>query len=47
MKMGTAIYEQEQASAAADAPADGGAENAADDDVVEAEFSEVDDENKG
>ena len=44
MKMGQAIYEKEQAAAAspaADAPASGG-----DEDVVEAEFTEVDDENK-
>jgi molecular chaperone DnaK len=44
MKLGQAIYEKEQAAAAspgADAPQDG-----ADDDVVDAEFSEVD-ENKG
>ncbi len=44
MKLGQAIYEKEQAAAAspgADAPQDGG-----DDDVVDAEFSEVD-ENKG
>jgi molecular chaperone DnaK len=51
MKMGSAIYEQEQAAggAAADqAAADGaGSQGSADDDVVDAEFSEVDDENKG
>jgi molecular chaperone DnaK len=41
MKMGQAIYEKEQASAAAP-----GAAPAGDDDVVDAEFSEVDD-NKG
>ena len=43
MKMGQAIYEKEQAAAAspdANAPAQ-------DDDVVDAEFSEVDEENKG
>ncbi|MEZ5750120.1 MAG: Hsp70 family protein [Caenibius sp.] len=43
MKMGQAIYEKEQAVAAspdAEAPAQ-------DDDVVDAEFSEVDEENKG
>ena len=43
MKMGQAIYEKEQAAAAspgAEAPASGG------EDVVDAEFSEVD-ENKG
>ena len=43
MKMGQAIYEKEQASAASPS-ADGGAPK--DDDVVDAEFSEVDD-NKG
>ncbi|MDE2411750.1 MAG: molecular chaperone DnaK, partial [Sphingomonadales bacterium] len=44
MKMGQVIYEKEQAAAAApnaEAPADGG------EDVVDAEFSEVDDNNKG
>ena len=41
MKMGQAIYEKEQASAAAP-----NAASAGDDDVVDAEFSEVD-ENKG
>ncbi len=44
MKMGQAIYEKEQATAAspdADAPA-----NKADDDVVDAEFSEVDEDAK-
>jgi molecular chaperone DnaK len=44
MKMGQAIYEKEQASAAsphAAAPAEG------DEEVVDAEFSEVDDSNKG
>ncbi len=48
MKMGQAIYEKEQASgaAAADAGTDQ-AEEASDEDVVDAEFSEVDDENKG
>jgi len=45
MKMGQAIYSQEQA-AAADAPADG-AEKPADEEVVDAEFSEVDEDNKG
>ena len=43
MKMGQQIYEQEQASAGADAPAgDDAGESKADDDVVDAEFSEVD-----
>ncbi|MDP3676873.1 MAG: molecular chaperone DnaK, partial [Novosphingobium sp.] len=44
MKMGQAIYEKEQAAAAAPG-ADATAEKSADDDVVDAEFSEVD-ENK-
>jgi molecular chaperone DnaK len=43
MKMGQAIYEQEQASGAAAAPAE---EAAADDNVVDAEFSEVDEDKK-
>lgn len=46
MKMGQAIYEKEQAAAAspgADAPE----KTAADEDVVDAEFSEVEEENKG
>ena len=49
MKMGQQIYEQEQANA----PADGGSDEAsaddssADEDVVDAEFSEVDEDNKG
>jgi molecular chaperone DnaK len=46
MKMGQAIYEKEQAANAspgADAPG----ETAQADDVVDAEFSEVDEENKG
>ena len=49
MKMGQAIYEQQQA-AGADAGADAGAESAdaaSDEEVVDAEFSEVDEENKG
>ncbi len=45
MKLGQAIYEQEQAKTSADAPvAD---EAKADDGVVDAEFSEVDEDNKG
>jgi molecular chaperone DnaK len=44
MKMGQAIYEKEQAAAASPS-ADGGA--AGGEDVVDAEFSEVDEENKG
>lgn len=43
MKMGQAIYEKEQATAASP---DAG-EKAEDEDVVDAEFSEVDEENKG
>jgi molecular chaperone DnaK len=43
MKMGQAIYEQEQASAASAAPAD---DAASDETIVDAEFSEVDDEKK-
>jgi molecular chaperone DnaK len=43
MKMGQAIYEQEQASGASAAPAD---EAPADDNVVDAEFSEVDEDKK-
>jgi molecular chaperone DnaK len=50
MKLGQAIYEKEQASAAAggaDAGAAQGSEAGGDEDVVDAEFSEVDDEKKG
>jgi molecular chaperone DnaK len=43
MKMGQAIYEKEQASAASPEAAPAGG----DDDVVDAEFSEVDENNKG
>jgi len=43
MKMGQAIYEKEQASGAAA----GGESAAPQDDVVDAEFSEVDEDNKG
>jgi molecular chaperone DnaK len=49
MKMGQQIYSQEQASAA-DQPADGGdtgSEAGGDEEVVDAEFSEVDEDNKG
>ena len=48
MKMGQAIYSQEQASASPageDAAASG--ESKADEDVVDAEFSEVDEDAKG
>ncbi len=45
MKMGQSLYEQEQAAGAA--PADeSGSSSEQDEDVVDAEFSEVDDENK-
>jgi molecular chaperone DnaK len=51
MKLGQAIYEKEQAGAAggaSDADAGQGSETgAAQEEVVDAEFSEVDDENKG
>ena len=48
MKMGQAIYEQEQASAAAPGGDAGAArDGAADEDVVDAEFSEVDEDTKG
>ena len=46
MKMGQAIYEKEQASAASESPAEGG-DAGPDEDVVDAEFSEVDEDNKG
>ena len=44
MKMGQVIYEKEQAAGGAEAPDQA---QAADDDVVDAEFSEVDENNKG
>ncbi|RIV91902.1 molecular chaperone DnaK [Aurantiacibacter xanthus] len=48
MKMGQQIYEAEQASAnAAQADAAASSDAAAEDEVVDAEFSEVDDEKKG
>jgi len=48
MKMGQQIYEQEQAAAASDEAGDAGsADKAEDEDVVDAEFSEVDEDNKG
>jgi molecular chaperone DnaK len=43
MKMGQAIYEQEQAAGASAAPAE---EAPADDTIVDAEFSEVDEDKK-
>ncbi|HEX2764739.1 MAG TPA: molecular chaperone DnaK [Allosphingosinicella sp.] len=51
MKLGQAIYEKEQASGAAPGGAEGGADQGGEttgaEEVVDAEFSEVDDENKG
>ena len=46
MKMGQAIYEKEQAEAASPG-ADDGAGSASDEEVVDAEFSEVDEDSKG
>jgi len=46
MKLGQAIYEKEQAQAASPAGEEAGEAKAADDDVVDAEFSEVDEDNK-
>ena len=45
MKMGQSIYEQEQANAASEAPA-GGDDAKPEEDVVDAEFSEVDEDKK-
>jgi len=47
MKMGQAIYEKEQASAASPNGEGGEAAAAGDEEVVDAEFSEVDEDNKG
>ena len=52
MKLGQAIYEKEQASTAGGASDDSGTAETAEaggteEEVVDAEFSEVDDENKG
>jgi molecular chaperone DnaK len=51
MKLGQAIYEKDQAAGGSAAAGDGGAETAqaggGEEEVVDAEFSEVDDENKG
>jgi molecular chaperone DnaK len=51
MKLGQAIYEKDQAAGASAAGGDAGAETAqaggGEEEVVDAEFSEVDDENKG
>ena len=43
MKMGQAIYEKEQAASASPGGDEASAGKSADDDVVDAEFSEVDD----
>ncbi len=45
MKMGQSIYEQEQANASSEAPAEGG-EAKPEEEVVDAEFSEVDEDKK-
>jgi len=47
MKMGQSIYEKEQAAAASPDGDDAEASASEDEDVVDAEFSEVDEENKG
>ncbi|WP_338446122.1 molecular chaperone DnaK [Pelagerythrobacter marensis] len=47
MKMGQEIYSKEQASASTETPEDGSATGDGDEDVVDAEFSEVDEDNKG
>jgi molecular chaperone DnaK len=46
MKMGQQIYEQQQA-AGTDAAAETAGETAAEEEVVDAEFSEVDEDKKG
>lgn len=46
MKLGQAIYEKDQASAASPGAGGNDGASAADDDVVDAEFSEVDEDNK-
>ncbi|WP_100258847.1 molecular chaperone DnaK [Qipengyuania seohaensis] len=46
MKMGQSIYEQEQAKASADAPSEDGGDAGKDEEVVDAEFSEVDEDAK-
>ena len=46
MKMGQSIYEQEQAKASADAPSEDGGDAGNDEEVVDAEFSEVDEDAK-
>ncbi|AKH41581.1 molecular chaperone DnaK [Altererythrobacter atlanticus] len=47
MKMGQQIYEKEQAAGAEAPSGDTGNESGSDEEVVDAEFSEVDEENKG
>ncbi|WP_284125488.1 molecular chaperone DnaK [Parerythrobacter aestuarii] len=47
MKMGQSIYEQEQANASAEGDAGEGEAKKDDEEVVDAEFSEVDEDNKG
>ncbi|MCA0908812.1 molecular chaperone DnaK [Qipengyuania gaetbuli] len=46
MKMGQSIYEQEQAKASSEAPAGDSGDAGSDEDVVDAEFSEVDEDAK-
>ncbi|MXO50536.1 molecular chaperone DnaK [Qipengyuania gaetbuli] len=46
MKMGQSIYEQEQAKASSEAPAGDGGDAGSDEEVVDAEFSEVDEDAK-
>ncbi len=47
MKMGQQIYEKEQAAAASPGGDAGSTDGSADEEVVDAEFSEVDEDNKG
>ena len=47
MKMGQQIYQSEQAQTEAAAGPDAGTSGPAEEDVVDAEFSEVDEDNKG
>ena len=47
MKMGQQIYEKEQANAAPSGDAADASGSSDDEDVVDAEFSEVDEDNKG
>ena len=46
MKMGQAIYSQEQASAQGSDGTEAASESSSDEDVVDAEFSEVDEDAK-